>query len=150
MLQKTQKKDKRLRKKQKTQKKRTKDSEKGQKTQKKEQKTQIKGKLRVRQKTQKKPTKDSEKEDNSENIEALFERLKIRIISEKWMFQKVASFTKVLPCLMPKKACGTSYFSFSPLPLPFSIYVCVSKLKKFIQAEHYLMPPEFLSSWKNS
>ena len=59
------------------------------------------------------------------------------------MFQKVASFTKVLPCLMPKKACGTSYFSFSPLPLPFSIYVCVSKLKKFIQAEHYLMPPEF-------
>ena len=54
---------------------------------------------------------------------------KIRIVSEKWIFQKVASFTKVLPCLMPKKACGTSYFSFSPLPLPFSIYVCL-KVKK--------------------
>ena len=59
--------------------KRTKDSEKGQKTQKKEQKTQIKGKLRVRQKTQKKPTKDSEKEDNTKNIEALYERLKILV-----------------------------------------------------------------------
>ena len=83
MLQKTQKKDKRLRKKQKTQKKRTKDSEKGQKTQKKEQKTQIKGKLRVRQKTQKKPTKDSEKEDNTKNIEALYERLKMKVTFEK-------------------------------------------------------------------